>query len=202
MRYWADTDLRERTIEVSRHLQSWYRPEGENYRSFSTPPGHKWSQRPIFRPSSQFYDLPVSSMTFPTLPPGRMWPVQLIPIIFRKSLNIFGLSAFVGPSASRYTKWQSLPTLSQIQCQRTSMCFIFWWNSGLSVSEIAPLLSARRSTGWLGRGDPRQATNRATHKAFFPSSVVTMYSTSVDDNATVLCNFDWWDKSQPDSMKI
>lgn len=109
-----------------------------------------------------FYNLLVTFMTFesflwlvPTLPLKRMWLAQLIPIIFRKFLNILELSAFVSLSAhisliEIYEMTISFcSTFSQIQYQRTLISFVFRWNLGFSISKIAPLLSARRSTGWL-----------------------------------------------------
>ncbi len=152
-----------------------------------------------------FHEVLLSS---PTLPLGRKWPAQLIPIILRKSLNILGPSAFVSPSVSislveMYEITISFrSTFSLIQYHRTSICFVFRWNSEFSVNEIASLLSARRSTGWLRSRNPREVKNCEIHRASFSASVVAIYSASVDDKATVLCNFNWWDKGPPDNMNI
>lgn len=136
-----------------------------------------------------------------------MWSAQLIPIILRKFLNIPYLSAFVSPSASiSFVEMYKMTisfrsTFSRVQCQRTSISFVFGRNSGFSVSAIALLLHAYNLTGWPGRRNARQAKNWAAYNASFLASVVAIYSTSVDDKATVLRSFDWCDRSPPDKHK-
>ncbi len=82
------------------------------------------------------------------------------------------------------------------------MFFVLRWNSGFYVREIAPLLSKRRLTGKVGNRKPRAVKNRETHKASFSALQAAMYSASVEDNATVFWDFDWWGKGPPDSINI
>ena len=94
-----------------------------------------------------------------------------------------------------------ISTFSRIQWCLTSMCFLRRWNSGFAVSRMAPLLSAFRLTGWLDSLYPKAAKNRAIHKASFSASVVAIYSSSVEERATVACCFDWWDTGPPKRRK-
>ncbi len=92
-------------------------------------------------------------------------------------------------------------TFSRIRWCSTSICFVRRWNSGFAVSRIAPLLSAISPTGWLRSLYSRAVENLAIYQAFFPASVIAIYSVSIEERATVACCFDWWDTGPPERRK-
>ncbi len=161
MRCRADSRVKEKILEISRQFQVVH--------------NDRWSQRqiilPIFmtfhdlpclsnivlQPSHDFYNFPITSITCSITPnlanlTRSAYSYHYLTIIEHLRLIAFKWASAHNSMTEMYQITISFClTFSRINCQRTSMPFVFWLNLGFSVNEIALLLSARRSTGWLGK---------------------------------------------------
>ena len=58
------------------------------------------------------------------------------------------------------------------------------------MNKMTPLLSVLWPTGWPGSLYSRETKNQLIHKASFSASILAIYSSPVEDRATVACCFD------------